>query len=555
MKADRLLALYERIADAPDAVPRLRRFILDLAVQGKLVQQAPDGEPASELLRRVLKEKVRLGIHHAYSPVSSNENPFVLPRGWVWTRIGEICSKTGSGSTPRGGKEAYKSSGVIFLRSQNIYDDGLKLDDVAYIDAETHARMSGTAVKPSDLLLNITGGSMGRCCQLPDVFGDANVSQHVAIIRPTFPRLADFLHLLIRSSYFQAFIFDEQTGAGRGGLPKNRMDRIVVALPPLAEQHHIVAKVNEMMALCDKLETAREQRETARDRFAAATLARLNAPTPETLHADARFALDALDALITRPDQIKQLRQAILSLAVRGKLVEQISTETVHHLTGKEERTHSSGKINIQLPDGWRWVYLSEVASARLGKMLDQAKNKGAPYLYLRNTNVHWFEVRTDDTKEVLLEAHEVEHYTLKNGDVLICEGGHGIGRTAVWRGESDKIVFQKALHRVRPGRHLDPDYFSMCCFAYFHEGVMKKYFTGVGIPHFTGRALDQLLFPLPPLAEQHRIVAMAGRLMSICNDLESALSARDDIRRRLLEAALVEAWAPAEVSEKQAAD
>ena len=94
-------------------------------------------------------------------------------------------------------------------------------------------------------------------------------------------------------------------------------------LPPLAEQHRIVAKVDELMGLCDRLEAARAGREAARDRLAAASLARLNAPDPETFQADARFALDALPALTTRPDQIKHLRQTILNLAVRGKLVPQ----------------------------------------------------------------------------------------------------------------------------------------------------------------------------------------------------------------------------------------
>jgi type I restriction enzyme S subunit len=113
------------------------------------------------------KEKARLGLKRVTLPLKPDEAPFDLPTGWSWSRIGEICSKTGSGSTPRGGKEVYKPSGVPFLRSQNVYDDGLRLNDVAYIDPVTHERMSGTRVIPGDLLLNITGGSMGRCCLVP----------------------------------------------------------------------------------------------------------------------------------------------------------------------------------------------------------------------------------------------------------------------------------------------------------------------------------------------------------------------------------------------------
>ncbi|MGC8204122.1 hypothetical protein ACP2AV_15665, partial [Aliiroseovarius sp. PTFE2010] len=199
------------------------------AVRGKLVEQDAGDEPAAELLKRIAQEKARLGIKRPSKGYDATELPFALPHGWALTSIGEVCSKTGSGSTPRGGKEVYSDNGIPFLRSQNVYDDGLRLDDVALIAEEIHERMSGTAVKPADLLLNITGGSMGRCCRIPDDFNEANVSQHVAIIRAALTGMADFLHRLVLSPYFQAFIFGEQTGAGRGGLPKNRMDRIAVA--------------------------------------------------------------------------------------------------------------------------------------------------------------------------------------------------------------------------------------------------------------------------------------------------------------------------------------
>ena len=277
MHAERLLMQFDRIADAPDTIPRLRRFILDLAVRGKLVIQDPNEEPAAGLLRRIEIEKASLVKEGKTKRTESQtpdslHAPFSLPAGWTWSTLGGICSKTGSGSTPRGGKNAYRQEGIVFLRSQNVYDAGLRVDDVAYIDTATHEKMSGTAVRPADLLLNITGGSLGRCCRVPDQFCEANVSQHVAIIRVAINGLQDFVHLLIRSPYFQSFIFDEQTGAGRGGLPKNRMDRIPVALPPLAEQHRIVAKVDELIALCNRLEASLTTRDETRGRLLESVL-------------------------------------------------------------------------------------------------------------------------------------------------------------------------------------------------------------------------------------------------------------------------------------------
>lgn len=548
--ASRLLDNFSRLSEAPDAVPRLRRFVLDLAVRGKLVEPDPNEEAASALL----EPHSTIAAQRLPSSARKVEQvPFALPSGWLWSRVGLITTKTGSGSTPRGGKSVYKSHGVPFLRSQNVYNDGLRLDDVAYIDHETHARMKGTSVEPGDLLLNITGGSIGRCARVPDFPIDANISQHVAIIRLANSHMRDFMHRVVLSPFFQSFVIDEQTGAGRGGLPKNRMDQIPVPIPPLAEQRRIVAKVDELMALCDRLEAVQTKREQRRDRLVAASLNRINQPAPSAegeaataFREHARFHLDHLPRLTTRPEHIKTLRQAILNLAVRGRLVPQDPGERTPDLPEQATRVTAEGKLHFEMPFNWRWARVSEVASARLGKMLDKAKNRGSPYRYLRNTNVHWFEVRTGDLKQVPLGDDEVDEYLLRIGDVLICEGGHGIGRTAVWRGKQEPMAFQKALHRVRPGDHLHPDFFAFCCFVYFHENIMQTYFTGVGIPHFTGKALSRLIFPLPPLAEQQRIVAKVDELMSVCDQLEAQLTTAQTDSRRLLEAVLHQALTPA---------
>lgn len=140
------------------------------------------------------------------------------------------------------------------------------------------------------------------------------------------------------------------------------------------------------------------------------------------------------------------------------------------------------------------------------------------------------------------LAAEEATAFLLAPGDVVICEGGHGIARTAVWRGDGEEMAFQKALHRVRPGKRLSGDFLSYCIRVYFDEGVLQRLYTGVGIPHFTGVALSKLVFPLPPLAEQKRIVAKVDELIAICDQLEKQLDTQQNESRRLLEALLHEA-------------
>lgn len=542
MNPEFLLAHFDRISAAPDAIQKLRGFILDLAVRGKLVEQSPTDEPASELMSRIAATKSKLGKSAGAVRLDSTgaENvPFKIPSNWVWVRLGDICSKTGSGSTPRGGKSVYQRDGVPFLRSQNVHDGGLRLDDVAYIAPQTHEKMSGTAVEPGDLLLNITGGSIGRCCSVPASFGQANVSQHVAIIRMAIGDLQGYIHQLILSPYFQAFVFSEQTGAGRGGLPKNRMDRIPVALPPLPEQLRIVSRVNDLMALCDQLEAAKTVRETQRDRLAAAAYHHLNnGADAETHRQYGHFCLGNISQLTNRPNQIKQLRQTILNLAVHGRLVPQDLQDEQTPQFLKRIKSKASDNEPFPIPLSWSWISVDQIGKSRLGKMLDKAKNKGTPRRYLRNVNVRWFDFDLSDIFEMPFEDDELEEFSLRSGDVLICEGGEP-GRAAVWDEREERIYFQKAIHRVRFPEGVDSYFFVNAIRESTDSGRLSGYFTGVGIKHFTGKGLSSFVFPLPPLAEQRRIVAKVDELMALCDQLEAQLTTAQAESGHLLEAVL----------------
>lgn len=229
----------------------LNQAILQEAVQGKLVPQGPNDEPASELLQRIKAEKEKSGKKEKpLPPIKPEEIPFDIPSTWVWCRLGEICSKIGSGSTPKGSN--YSNSGFPFFRSQNIHNDGLVYDDIKFISDEVQKQMNGTVVLANDILLNITGGSMGRCALVPEDFKEGNVSQHVCIIRPLQVD-RNYFHKIVLSPYFQKFIFSSTTGAGREGLPKYNLEQFAIPLPPLSEQKRIVAEVEQQMAKTKQL--------------------------------------------------------------------------------------------------------------------------------------------------------------------------------------------------------------------------------------------------------------------------------------------------------------
>jgi type I restriction enzyme S subunit len=245
---------------------------------------------------------------------------------------------------------------------------------------------------------------------------------------------------------------------------------------------------------------------------------------------NAALLLEHYARIADAPDAIARLRRFVLDLAVRGKLVEQDPSDEPVAFDLQRIGSNALPEGAFELPGSWEWVAVGSVAQARLGKMLDKAKNRGTPRPYLRNINVRWFTFDFTDLLSMPFEDAELEEFALRSGDVLICEGGEP-GRAAVWNAEACDVYFQKALHRVRFEAIVDPNFFVLAIRASADDGRLKSSFTGTGIQHFTGRSLDAYAFPLPPIAEQRRIVAKVDELMGLCDQLEAAWAERETAR------------------------
>ncbi len=308
---------------------KLRQKILNLAIHGKLVPQDPNDEPASVLLERIKAEKERLvkegKIKRSKKSAKTSDTPhygnmpFNIPDNWVWITIEEICSKIGSGSTPKGSN--YSVNGIPFFRSQNVYNDRLVYDDIKYISEEVHQKMKGTEVLANDLLLNITGGSLGRCAVVPADFNCGNVSQHVCIMRPILVE-PKYFHALVLSSYFAKSM--KITGSGREGLPKYNLEQMAFPLPPLTEQQRIVTEIERWFTLIDQIEQGKTDLQTT----------------------------------------IKQAKSKILDLAIHGKLVPQDpNDEPAIELLKRinPDFTPCDNGHYTQLPDGWTVCRLEQV--------------------------------------------------------------------------------------------------------------------------------------------------------------------------------------------------
>jgi type I restriction enzyme S subunit len=526
---------FDRFADAPGAVGKMRELVLELAIQGKLVEQSDDDEPARRQLERIAEKKSEIGRvvrvkAGKTGSASPNETNTHVPSGWEKASVAQLVTVLNGRAYS---KDELLAAGTPVLRVGNLftskhwYYSDLQLEPDKYCDK-------------GDLIF-AWSASFG-----PFIWPGPKVIYHYHIWKLELHSEAD-----LHKGYLYWFLQNKTQEIKRAGhgvsmlhMTKEKMEKLEVMLPPLAEQKRIVAKVDELMALCDRLDAQQREREERGAALARASLTRFaDAPNPANL-----------DFLFHKSYAIPpaDLRKSILTLAVQGKLVPQDpedeavedSVRTARKKAGFAVRALSelaSDETPFEVPESWRWITVADVADTRLGKMLDKEKNRGEAHPYLRNTNVHWFRFELDSIKTMPFKSTELKEYCVKSGDVLICEGGHGIARSAVWDGQIPGIMFQKALHRVRPLSCLNGHFLTFCLWVYERDGILQRYYTGAGIPHFTGKALARVTFPLPPLAEQRRIVAKVDQLMSLVDELETQLAASRATAAKLLSALVAE--------------
>jgi len=554
-----LMRQFELLTTAPGAVARLRELILALALQGKLVRQDARDEPASALLERIAEERTRLiaagKLRRSKDSTAEDESepPISLPSGWAWSKLAAIGV-----INPR--NDAADDVVASFVQMSSI--------PVAFNDPHaTEARpwrdiRSGfTQFAESDVgVAKITpcfeNGKSTVFQNLSNGIGAGTTELH--IVRPLCGVVPRYVLLFLKSPGFLHEGEATMTGtAGQKRLPRAYFENSPFSLPPLAEQVRIVARVDELMHLCDALE--------AKGRLEAAQHARLlgtllgtliDSCTPEELAANWQRVADHFDLLLDRPEAVDALEQTILQLAVRGLLVPQDPSDQPAASLVEPSTRGQTSKIGSQtalgagleamsdatelLPAGWKVVQLRQVAETRLGKMLDKAKNRGLPRPYLRNTNVQWRRFELEDVKVMNLEQSELAEFRLAPGDLLICEGGEP-GRCAIWRDCEREMYFQKAIHRVRPRAGVAAEYIAIALELDALSGALSAYFTGATIKHFVGQALQRYEFPLPPSAEQARIVARVTELRRLCANLRQRLTASQTTQSHLAEALVAE--------------
>ena len=440
-----------------------------------------------------------------------DEIPFEVPEGWAWCRLLPLTIKIGAGSTPTGGAAVYSTSGIKFIRSQNVYDDGLVLTDVAYISEEINQKKSGSIVKPKDILLNITGGSIGRCALVPDDFDIANVNQHVIIIRLVNPELRKYLHDVITSLYIQEQILSRQVGSGRGGLSAETLSTFLIPLPPMNEQVSIIKKLQDCIS----------------------------------------YTLTIADAQRSVSDLVSATKSKILDLAIRGKLVppdpnDEPASVLLERIRAEKEELIKQGKIKrdkkesvifkgddnsyyekvgnnvncidekipFELPEGWAFIRLNTAWELISGRDLSPSeyndKNDGIPYITGASNfrNGHISLVRWTTVPQVIT----------RRGDLLLtCKGT--IGEIA--HNNFGEAHIARQIMAIRNIYSLNIDFLALC--IEYSMTKIKQAAKGL-IPGISREDILNLIIPIPPIKEQE----------NICNKLKVTFSAIEHIEKSL---------------------
>lgn len=566
MKPDRLLQHFEQVAEAPNAVPRLRRFILDLAVRGKLVEQDPKDEPAAELFKHILTEKERLTRNGTIrrslpqSDMSEDDAPYMLPKGWMWSRLGDVIHLVSGQHLQPNEYSDHKQSGPPYITGPADFGEkGLVIT--------RYATVRKAVATEDQILLTVKGAGVGKTavCDLPEV---AISRQLMAMTAIQWSQ-----RFLLLTAHRLATALRERSRSLIPGISREDVEQFVFGLPPLAEQHRIVAKVDELMALCDELEAAQAKRERRRDRLVAATLHGLNngdagadPGAHPTFQDSARFYFNHLPCLTTRPEHIHQLRQTILNLAVRGKLSPQDlkdepASALLDRIRSEKDRLASAGSwkkqkgvglpsdsaLNFEVPESWEWTTYRELAiDFRYGTSKKCSyERKGQPVL--RIPNVSGGKITTEDLKFTNLTQSESEDLSLSVGDVLMVRSNGSlnlVGRPALVEEHVKGFCYAGYLVRVRfAPETVDSRYLiAVMNSRLVRDQIEIPIRTAVGLKNVNSTELGNLRIPLPPLAEQHRIVAKLDELTALCDELEARITTAAAARHQLLESTLHEA-------------
>ncbi|AKB32719.1 Type I restriction-modification system, specificity subunit S [Methanosarcina siciliae HI350] len=551
---------FDLLCEAPNGIEKLRELILQLAVMGKLVPQDPNDEPASVLLEKIKAEKQRCIISKEIqadkklSPIIKETPPWIIPPSWEWIRFQEIFEITRGGSPRPAGDPQYFGGDIPWITVKEITKDSEKYLTITTDFLTELGSKRSRYIYPLDLLLTNSGATLG----VP------KISKIKGCINDGVARLNCF-HDLISKDYAYYYL-SQQTRAFREvnqGMGQPNLNTSILAgwflpLPPLAEQKCIVTKVDELMVLCDKLEARRRKKQEIKSKLNSAALERmLKAENQEEFGQHWQRICENFDLLYDNPENVEKLRQAILQLAVQGKLVEQNPEDEpasvlIEKIGTKKRQMVKEGKIKkvsplkqvsecefpFDLPKNWIWIRLGDgLLKLTDGTHHSPTNESTGDFKYITAKNIKTDGIDLTNITYVTSKIHE-EIYSRcdpEYGDILYIKDGATTGVTVINDLEEQFSMLSSVALMKLPSEIENKYLLYMLRSPYFYS-LMREGMSGVAITRVTLTKLNNALVPLPPLNEQKRIVEIVEQFMGLCDELESKLRKEREDSEKLME-------------------
>lgn len=553
-----LLPNLDLLCTAPEGVARLRELILTIAVQGKLVPQDLADEPASALLQKIRAEKDRLtteGKSKRAKPlaeIAEEEASFELPQGWEWVRLGEI---TNYGTTTK--VEKLQPNTWVLDMEDIEKSSGRLLQRLRF--AERPALSDKNCFSAGDVLYGKLRPYLNKVLVADE---DGVCTTEIIPFHCYGDYVPQYFRLVLSSPFFLEYVNARSYGMKMPRLGTEDARNSLIPLPPLAEQSRIVTRVEELMRLCDALDAKGKLESTQHAQLVSTLLGTLTvSTTPEELADNWQRVSQHFDLLLDRPEAIDALEQTLLQLAVRGLLVPQDAGDEpastlLARIRSEKDRLIAEGKIKrdkplppitaeeqpFELPIGWAWVRLGFLGESFDYGSSQKSVDDSAAVPILRMGNIQGGRVFMNNLKYLKDTRGELPHLALHEGDLLFnrTNSYELVGKTGIFEGYSREVTFASYLIRIRlMGAWLNPEYIN----AYMNTLDCRKneiepdLTQQTGQANYNGTKLKSIRVPLPPLAEQSRIVTRITALRRLCADLRQRLKAAQATQSHLAQA------------------
>jgi type I restriction enzyme S subunit len=545
-------------------IKKLRELILELAVRGKLVPQDENDEPASELLKRIEVEKVKLiseGKVKKSTPlaeITDDEKPFELPQGWEWSRL-EFIGYTQTGATPSKSDLESFGSEIPFVKPGDIYPNHVEYSNegLSFYGAEKSGR-----VAKSGSLLMVCIGTIGKC-NLIEM--NCSFNQQINSVTPYIFN-SQYLLSVCRSLYFHTEAWSRSSSTTIAILNKGNWEKIFIPIPPIEEQHRIVTKVDELMALCDQLESQHSNATEAHEKLVSYLLGTLTlSQSAEDFNTNWQRIAAHFDTLFTSETSIDALKQTLLQLAVMGKLVPQDpndepASELLKRIQAEKAKLIAEGKIKkakplaeisdgekpFDLPLGWEWVKFGSLIQSFSNGLYKPAKfytDQGI--ISLRMFNIQDGNIDFNGAKRVEMTTIELKQFSLEAGDLLInrVNSKELVGKTALIPEFNEPLVYESMNMRARTFKgFIDPAYLNL----YMKSTLVKEAIFSFAKEAISQASINQMQIsllstPLPPYHEQYRIIAKVDELINICDQMKVRITSANQLQQKLADIIIVQ--------------